>query len=246
MKHIFSFPDSICAREQRSAIEMKVPHNAIYDIAPASAAAERILLLMLPGAKNTPLQLQEYGFIRALRERELAVDVLALDAHVDLYMDRVQVESLLHKALDEARAHGYKRIWLLGISLGGTGAMLCATQRTADIEGLFLLAPFLGTRGLIAEVEAAGGLQHWQAGEVEARDLERALLNEIKFSRFQTEDFPDIYLGYGSEDRYRAASIMLSAHLAQHQVSVMSGGHDWDTWVKLWDELLDKPSSLHE
>lgn len=218
---------------------MKIPANAIYDIAPA-ATAERILLLMLPGAKNTPQQLQDYGFIRALRERELAVDVLALDAHVDLYLDRVQVEKLLHDTLDDANAHGYQHIWLLGISLGGTGAMLCATQRTSDIEGMFLLAPFLGTRGLIAEVETAGGLQQWHAGNVEARDLERVLLNEIKHSKFQTDEFPDIFLGYGSEDRYRAASIMLSAHLPQQQVSVMSGGHDWDTWVKLWDELLDR------
>jgi len=224
---------------------MKIPDNALYDIAPA-AAAERILLLMLPGAKNTPQQLAEYGFIRALRARKLAVDVLALDTHVDLYLEQVRVERLLHDTLDEARAHGYQRIWLLGISLGGTGAMLCATQRTTEIEGMFLLAPFLGTRGMIAEVEAAGGLQHWQAGEIDERDQERALLNNIKHSRFQTEDFPDIFLGYGSEDRYRAASIMLSAHLPQQHVSVRSGGHDWDTWIKLWDELLDKPSPLHK
>ena len=143
-------------------------------------------------------------------------------------------------ALDEARAHGYRRIWLLGISLGGTGAMMCATQRTAEIEGMFLLAPFLGTRGIIAEVEAAGGLRHWQAGEIGSRDLERALLEQIQRSKFDSEGFPPIYLGYGSEDRYRGASIMLSERLPQHRVSVMPGGHDWETWIVLWRGLLDK------
>jgi pimeloyl-ACP methyl ester carboxylesterase len=218
---------------------MRIPGDHIYDVAPVESG-ERVLLLMLPGAKNTPRQLAENGFIRALRERELAVDVLALDAHADLYLDRGQVERLLHDTLDEARAHGYRRIWLLGISLGGTGAMLCATQRTAEIEGMFLLAPFLGTRGIIAEVEAAGGLQRWQAGEIGSRDLERALLEQIQQSQFGSREFPPIYLGYGNEDRYRAASILLSERLPQHRVSVMAGGHDWETWIVLWRGLLDK------
>ena len=218
---------------------MRLPENAIYDVAPVDSG-ERILLLMLPGAKNTPQQLAENGFIRALRERNLPVDVLALDAHVDLYLDQVQVERLLHDTMDDARAQGYRRIWLLGISLGGTGAMLCATQRTAEIEGMFLLAPFLGTRGIIAEVEAAGGFRHWQAGEIGDRDLERALLVQIQRSRLDADAFPPIYLGYGSEDRYRGASILLSEHVPQHRLSVIAGGHDWETWMLLWRDLLDK------
>jgi pimeloyl-ACP methyl ester carboxylesterase len=218
---------------------MKVQGGHIYDVAPV-AAEERILLLMLPGAKNTPQQLADNGFIRALRERELAVDVLALDAHADMYLDRGRVERLLHDTLDEARARGYRRIWLLGISLGGTGAMLCVTQHRAEIEGMFLLAPFLGTRGIIAEVEAAGGFRHWQAGETGSRDLERALLEQIQRRQLAKDGFPPLYLGYGSEDKYRGASILLSEHVPPHRLSVMTGGHDWETWTVLWRGLLDK------
>lgn len=212
--------------------------DAIHDVAPGMEG-ERILLLMLPGAKNTPQQLVDGGFIRALRERHLPVDVLALDAHVDLYLDRADIEQLLHRTLDEVRRHGYRHIWLLGISIGGTGAMLCAVQRTPEIEGVFLLAPFLGTRGIIAEVEAAGGLHGWQAGEIDARDQERALLEQIRCSPFNTEGFPLFFLGYGSDDRYRGASILLSACLPQQRVSVAPGGHDWETWIVLWRALLD-------
>lgn len=218
---------------------MRLPAHAIYDIAP-EVPGERILLLMLPGAKNTPQQLVEHGFIRALRERDLPVDVLALDAHVDLYLDRILVERLLHDTLDDARRHGYRHIWILGISLGGTGGMLCATQRTAEIEGLFLLAPFLGTRGFIAEVAAAGGLDEWQAGEIGSRDHERSLLAQIQRMDIRSDDFPAIYLGYGSEDRYRGASVLLAAHLPPHAVAVMEGGHDWPVWIRLWNELLDR------
>ncbi len=218
---------------------MKISIDHIFDVAPG-ANAQHILLLMLPGAKNTPRQLADNGFIEALRERGLPVDVLALGAHADMYLDRGRVEGLLHETLDEARANGYRRIWLLGISLGGTGAMLCATQRTAEIEGIFLLAPFLGTRGMIAEVEAAGGFRHWQAGETGSRDLERALLEQIQRRQLAKDGFPPLYLGYGSEDKYRGASILLSEHVLPHRLSVMTGGHDWDTWIALWRGLLDK------
>lgn len=222
---------------------MRLQTDFIFDAAPAGKS-ERILLLMLPGAKNTPQQLVDNGFVRALRERGLPVDVLALDTHVDLYLERADIERVLHQTLDEMRVSGYRRIWLLGISLGGSGAMICATQRASEIEGIFLLAPFLGTRGIIAEVQTAGGLHRWQAGEISHRDHERALLEDIRRNVLDTTGFPSIYLGYGSEDRYRGSSIMLSGHLEQHRVVVTPGGHDWETWVNLWRELLDKQPFL--
>lgn len=218
---------------------MQLQTDFIYDTAPG-VAGERVLLLMLPGAKNTPQQLVEHGFIRALRERRLPVDVLALDAHVDLYLDRADIERVLHHTLDEVRARGYRRIWLLGISLGGSGAMICATQRMAEIEGIFLLAPFLGTRGLIAEVGAAGGLGQWQPGEIAPRDHERAMLEQLRDKLLHAAGFPPIYLGFGSEDRYRGASMMLAEGIGGHRVTVMAGGHDWETWRALWHKLLDK------
>ena len=217
---------------------MRLPGNSIFDIAP-SVSDQPILLLMLPGAKNTPQQLADNGFIRALRERDLPVDALLLDAHVDLYLERADIEALLLQTLDEVRASGYRRIWLLGISLGGTGAMLCATQPGTEIEGVLLLAPFLGTRGIIAEVEAAGGLPHWGAGEISSRDYERALLERLRQSPPGTAGFPTVFLGYGAEDHYRGASIMLSAYLPEQHVCVIPGGHDWETWQLLWQNLLD-------
>ncbi len=213
--------------------------NAIYDVAPVKDD-EHILLLMLPGARNTPAQLQEKGFIHALRARKLPVDVLALDAHADLYIEGAGIEQLLHRSLDQARLHGYRRIWLLGISLGGSGAMICATQRTAEIEGIFLLAPFVGTRGIIAEVEAAGGLANWQAGVIESRDHERGLLEQIRCCRIGTSEFPDTYLGVGSDDRYRGASMVLMDRIPPPRVITMPGGHDWETWQRLWNAMLEQ------
>ncbi len=218
---------------------MRLPTNAIYDIAPI-ASGDNILLIMLPGARNTPRHLSENGFVQALRERNLPVDVLALDAHADLYLDRADIEQLLHQTLDAARKHGYRRIWLLGISLGGSGAMICATQRTAQIEGLFLLAPFLGTRGIVAEVEAAGGLAGWRPGEIGNRDYERALLERIRCSPIGSDKFPAVYLGFGQDDRYRGGSMLLLKRISPQHVVTTTGGHDWETWKALWNMMLDK------
>jgi pimeloyl-ACP methyl ester carboxylesterase len=216
--------------------------NSVYDIAQGNVD-ERILLVMLPGAKNTPQQLVEHGFVSALREREQPVDVLALDAHADSYLNRTEIERQLHATLDAARAYGYRRIWLLGISLGGTGAMICATQRPSEIEAVFLLAPFLGTRGIIAEVIASGGLHHWRAGTIGNRDHERKLLAHIRHNALSAKNLPVIYLGFGSEDRYCGASKVLAELLPPDRVFITPGGHDWETWKSLWRTILDKRSS---
>jgi hypothetical protein len=60
---------------------------AVYDPAPRSGA-ERILLIMLPGAKAQPQDLLQHGFVRELRARNLPVDVVAVEAHLGHYLDR--------------------------------------------------------------------------------------------------------------------------------------------------------------
>ncbi len=223
---------------------MSLLGTAICDIAPGSHQ-DRIALLMLPAAKTTPQQLVEHGFIQSVRARGQPADVMALNAHADYYLERAGIERLLHETLDEVRARGYRRIWLLGISLGGLGSMLCVTQRTTDIEGAVLLAPFLGTSGIIAEVRAGGGLRQWRMKEGDNADYERAFL-----ARLQTHPFPDpgaprIYLGYGREDRFRGASALLAELLPHERILTLPGGHDWPTWRALWDGLLDlEPFSL--
>lgn len=210
--------------------------SAIFDAAPASEEA-RIALIMLPGAKNTPQQFLEHGFIRALRQRDLAVDAMVLNAREDYYLERNDIVELLLEAFDAVKARGYRRIWFAGISLGGLGSILCALRRRADIEGVLLLAPFLGTRGIVAEVAAAGGLQ--QASLAESEDVEGRFLAELG-AALAEEDFPGIYLGYGLEDRFLGASELLAACLPPHRVLTIPGGHDWETWSRLWEGLLDK------
>jgi pimeloyl-ACP methyl ester carboxylesterase len=217
----------------------KIPMDAIYDI-PPGMAADRVLLVMLPGAKDSPEDMVERGLVRALRERAFPVDVVAADTHLDYYLEHSFLERLNHDIIAPAQAKGYTRIWLMGISLGGMGSLAYARAHPAGIEGVILLAPFLGTRGTIDEVVRAGGLSRWQPEGIKVADDEHALLAWLKNYRSSDPEAPKIFLGYGTDDRYAPASLLLAERLPQQQVMAIPGGHDWPTWAVLWADLLDR------
>jgi pimeloyl-ACP methyl ester carboxylesterase len=213
--------------------------DAIYDRAPQHGA-NRIMLVMLPGANTRPQDLVQYGFVRALRERNLPIDVVAIEAHLGYYLERSLSRHLTRDIIAPARAKNYQRIWLMGISLGGMGALNYTREHLAEIEGVILLAPFLGTRGIIAEVVRAGGLARWQPRTIKADDDERRLLAWIKTYPPVADALPKIYLGYGKDDRFAAASKMLAERLPAARVVAIPGGHEWATWISLWQHLLDQ------
>jgi pimeloyl-ACP methyl ester carboxylesterase len=222
----------------------KAPMDVVHDLAP-DTSGEPLLLVMLPGARDTPQDLIAQGFVQAIRARHLPVDVALPDLHMDYYLEQKVIGRLSADVIAPARAQGYRRIWLMGISLGGLGSLAYAREHPAEIEGVILLAPFLANRGLIAEVTAAGGLDRWQPGEIKTDDDERALVTWLKNYRADDGTRSRIYLGYGAEDRFAPASELLAARLPADQLAVRPGGHDWDTWKALWNELLDRRPFSH-
>jgi pimeloyl-ACP methyl ester carboxylesterase len=212
--------------------------DVIHDPAP-TPGADRIALVMLPGAGIRAQDLVEQGLVRALRRRELAVDAFVVGAHLGHYLEHSVVAQLEQDIIAPLRAIGLSRFWLLGISLGGTGALSYVREHAGTIEGVILLAPFLGTRGLIAEITQAGGLLRWQPGTIAPEDDERRLLAWLQQCRAGDPALPRICLGYGTEDRYAPASLLLAQQLPARQVMAIPGGHDWPTWLKLWERWLD-------
>jgi pimeloyl-ACP methyl ester carboxylesterase len=201
-------------------------------LSPATGAA-RILLLMLPGAGITATDFATHGMVDAVHQRGLPVDIIAVQPELDLYLDGGIVPAL-HGIIT---AQGYKRIWLLGISLGGMGALLYAS--THAVEGLVLLAPFLGTRGTVAEIARAGGLPAWSPAQSAATDMECRMLSWLQTRLAQNPPSPKIYLGYGLRDRFAPGHRLLADQLPASRVITAPGGHDWPSWAPLWRRLLD-------
>lgn len=221
--------------------------RVVDDRAPRAAAkASRVphgennpLLVMLPGAGHGADDFVHAGFIAELRERDLPVDVLAVDAHSHFYLDKSIVTRLHEEVIAPALAARPAPLWLLGISLGGMGASLYARAHPGTVTNLLLLAPFFAVRGTIAEVTRAGGLAQWQPGELAEDDDERQLLQWLKEYRPAAPGAPAIRLGYGTNDRYAPASSLLAARLTAARTTTVAGGHDWDTWTVLWRHWLD-------
>lgn len=109
------------------------------------------------------------------------------------------------------------------------------------VDGLVLLAPFLGTPGTIAEIAAAGGIPAWSAQNSRATGGERAALLWLQRYIARAETRPALYLGFGRHDRFARGHQLLAAHLPPERVIVSDGRHEWDSWAALWRQLLEGP-----
>lgn len=212
--------------------------DVIEDLA-SKTERSRLLIVFLPGAYDKPQDFVDHGFIRALRNRHVAADVLMVNMHVGYYTADQTVERLREDIVLPARQNGYAHIWLVGISLGGYGALLYSRLHASNISGLFLMAPFMGNRSLLAEI-AKAGLTDWTVGKIEPADEDRALWSWLQgYNRTNQFDRPPLYIGYGSEDRFADSNRTLAQVLPAHRVILTDGGHEWAQWRRLWFAFLD-------
>ncbi|NNM83267.1 MAG: hypothetical protein HKL98_11790 [Burkholderiales bacterium] len=201
----------------------------------ASGCSGRTALVMLPGAGMRSSEFLEHGFVDAMRRRNLQVDAVMVGAssadYVSVDFGQRLKRQLLHFL------NGYSLIWLAGISLGAFGVLRLLQEGMEKVGGMLLLSPFISTRGTVARVVREGGLDCWSPHAGEHLNDDTALLCWLKhhpqaFSR-------ELYLGWGTDDRYSLAGELLAARLPENRVFRIPGDHDWPTWNSLWQEMLD-------
>jgi pimeloyl-ACP methyl ester carboxylesterase len=200
--------------------------------------AKRHLMVLLPGIGDTMDDYEFHGFVEPVRRRAPAMDLVAVDAHYGYYAKRTVLERLRHDVIEPARARGYQAVWLVGISMGGFGALLYAANYPGEIAGVVALAPFLGEPWIIREIAAAGGLRQWTPGHITASDYPRQLWGWLKRYEHPSSDLPALYLAYGDRDAFAMGHRLLEAILPQERVLTTPGSHDWPTWKRLWDLFL--------
>jgi pimeloyl-ACP methyl ester carboxylesterase len=200
--------------------------EVIHDPGPAEAPP----LILLPGAYMHARDFVQYGFIASARRTGHFADIAAVETGMEPYLDGTIVDRL-HKLIAPTR-----KVWLGGVSLGGLGALLYARAHPDSVAGLLLLSPFIGTRGVVAQVVRAGGFDSWQP-PADATS-EYTFLEWLRTYRPGDASRPDIYLGYGKDDRFAASYRLLAGLLPGDRVDTVAGGHDWETWTVLWDRLL--------
>ncbi len=204
----------------------------------AGAPGNRCLVVLLPGIGDGKDDFIEQGFFQAFRDSGSPCALIALDSHFGYYADGSIVERLHEDVIAPARASGAEQIWLAGISLGGLGAAIYARDRPGEVDGLLLLAPYLGDKEILGEIEKAGGPRAWRAaGELPERDLRRLW---VWLQGYATPGVPrpPLLLGYGDSDRLRRGHRMLATLLAPERVLHTPGGHTWRAWRRLWSQAL--------
>ena len=189
----------------------------------------------LPGAYHAAQDFLAAGFAEAVRRRRSPLDLIFVDLELAHVGDRGALRRLRSDIVLPARAAGIS-MWLGGISLGGMVALDYAASYPGELDGLCLLAPYLGNRMLTAEIAQAPGLAAWQPGELAETDEERRIWRYIKSRRTESRS---LYLGFGRTDRFAAAHELLAATLPADSVDVIEGGHEWSTWSKLWENFLE-------
>jgi pimeloyl-ACP methyl ester carboxylesterase len=191
-------------------------------------------MVWLPGAYQTAQDFLDAGFADAVQRRGIPLDLAFVDLELQHLGDRAALHRLHSEQMLAAREKGVL-VWLAGISLGGLIALDYAATYPGDCDGLCLFAPYLGNRMLTAEIAAAPGVAAWEPGELAEGDEERRIWGFIK----TREKAPPLYLGFGRDDRFAPAHVLLASVLPADSVNVIAGGHDWRTWSTLWENFLD-------
>ncbi|HKN85806.1 MAG TPA: alpha/beta fold hydrolase [Nitrospiraceae bacterium] len=198
----------------------------------------RTLIVFLPGISDLGKDYARYGFIDAVQQKSWSADLVVVDAHYGYYAKRSILDRLHEDVFEPAKMLGYQNRWLVGISLGGFGALLYTSRHDTDVTGVVAIAPYLGRPELVAEIAAAGGIRNWSPDALGEHDYERHVWAWLKRYGRPDTHWPALCLAYGNRDTFVEAHRVLGAVLPPKQVFIESGAHDWTTWQKLWQTIL--------
>ncbi len=213
--------------------QTKIP---IEQMQAKSANEKKILVVVLPGRGDDVANIKASGIADAIQSSMPDADVVLTGISLAYYMEGRMPQRLHEEIILPARERGYKEIWLVGASMGGMGALMYDRQYPGDATGLVLLAPFLGGREVLQQIDVAGGLDKWEAGPIPAavdkNNFDRELWRHLKtwHSRSSSRS-NDVWLAYGKSDRLSAAMPPLQQLLKSDQVFVREGGHAWVVWT---------------
>ncbi len=220
-------------------------------LVPASQPAKR-LVVMLPGRGDDLDALRNSGMASAIQTAWPDADVLFAELTLGYYMQGRAPERLHAEVIAPARKRGYDEVWLAGASMGGMGVLLYDRLHPGEMDGLVLLAPYLGGRKQLREIADAGGIAQWDAGpaqDINADTFQHEMWRHIQHWSRSPDEARRVWLAYGDTDRLRDAMPLLIPALSPEQVLLRKGGHTWTVWSPAMGDVLRaadakrKPSS---
>lgn len=223
-----------CSLLFRTSVPIKMEYHQIE-----KTKGVDTLVIFLPGRQSKPEDFSKEGFVSLLKKQGIKIDSVAVDAHLGYYINRNLLERLRFDVVLPARERGYRKIWIVGISMGGLGALLYNEKHNDTIDGVLVLAPYLGDQEVIDEIQIAGGLKKWNPLKIDKGDYQRKLWFWLK--KFSSKNkLPPLMIGYGRDDRFARANSLLAEVLPKSRVYTVPGGHDWGPWKRIFEHFTQK------
>lgn len=221
-----------CAGLPRTRTPMPVLH---YHVTTTDPHRPGTLYILLPGRKDHADVFAREGFIDLMRRQGLTADIVATDAHAGYYVRGSLLRQLHDEVIVPARRRGYHHLVLVGVSLGGYGAIRYAMAHPGEISTLVLLSPFLGTGPFMRELAEAGDEDFAQTWSwLKAYPLARSAEERT------AAGYPRLILGYGAEDMFLHTDHQLRALLPPEDTVTLGGAHLWSTWRELLTRMFEK------
>ena len=203
---------------------------------------KQTLVVFLPGRGDNIGAYERGGFIDTLRESRRPLDSVVVDAHLGYYIARSLAERVYEDVLLPYRERGYKRFILVGISMGGVGALRLRSDHGELIAGTVLLAPFLGGEDVLNDIKAEDDLHAWRAQLGDEPAPEEQIWTWIEpMIDPDSQQIPSTVLAYGQDDKFRPAGELFGEMLPESHIFTRVGGHKWNTWGPLWSEITNNP-----
>ena len=214
--------------------------GSAFDPLPGSKQA-KCLLVLLPGAGDTAQTFRTEGFVEAIQRSGASADVVAANATMGYYLRGIAPARVEADVVAPLRTRGYAQIWLVGISMGGFGALHYTQFFPDHVDGILALAPYLGDEAIGDEIRQAGGLKQWTPdppAPITEANYQRQLWAWLNGLVTGKQQGPELYLGYADQDRLGPQAAVLGEALAADHVFHAPGGHDWPPWRALLDQFL--------
>ncbi len=210
------------------------------------------LVVVLPGRGDDVDGLRRSGIVEAVRSAWPDADIILTGLALGYYMEGHAVQRLQREVIAPAQARGYREVWLMGASLGGMGALMHDRAYPDAVDGIVLLAPYLGEQPLLEDIAAAGGVAQWQPGPVPTAvdndNFQHELWRHLQSWSSDPAKAHNLWLAYGDRDRLREAMPLLTPLLPPEHVFVRDGGHTWKVWAPAAREMLlaiDRERAAH-
>jgi len=220
--------------------QTKIPFEKIEASRPD---ANKVLVVVLPGRGDDVANLKASGIAESIQAEMPEADIVLAGITFAYYMEGRMPQRLREEIMLPARERGYREIWLVGASMGGMGTLMYDREYPGDAKGLVLLAPYLGSKKVLEQINQSGGLQNWEAGPVPAtvdrNNFDRELWRYLKTWQAQGNSRgKDVWLAYGDKDRLKDATPPLQKLLPQDHVFLRPGGHAWVVWTPVTKEVF--------